>query len=394
MNVLIDLRPLQSPEYARRGIGTYARNLVRVLGSPLGRNLTALVASNFPSPDAHAPGGTVAFYRPRLRKLAPFYFIFDRAAIRAKLRGAAFDILHVLEPFRHAVALGARSRIRTVCTVHDLIPLVFPERCAGGVRGRIWNLGVKSGAAALGRVSRIIAISRFTKQDVMNKLGVDDSKISVVYQSYNKSIFNMNNDNIVSAAVRARLRLPERFIMYAGGVDRRKDLPTLLRAFSRLSAAAEKNVPLVITGGEILGRGAAAREVRREIARLGIGGRIIATGHVIEEELAALYRLAACMVFPSIYEGFGLPPLEAMACGAPVIAADASSLPEVVGNAGVLFPPGDDAACADAVRRVLDDGAHSARLHAAGLVQAAKFSDDSFLEGTLSAYRTALEIAR
>ncbi|TET35628.1 MAG: glycosyltransferase family 1 protein [Planctomycetota bacterium] len=391
MKVLVDLRPLQSPDFAERGIGTYARNMLRVLNSRFEGSMDGLSADNFPRPDSPLPESKARFYRPKFRKLVPFNWLFDRIVISAKLCWSDYDLLHILEPFRHALTLPRRSRTRVVCTVYDLIPIIFPEHYfPGGIRGRVWSMGERFNSRLIPRIDRIIAISENTKRDLVERLGVEESRISVVYQSVDGEVLKPDGDPERDRAVLDGLNIPEKFILYVGDVDWRKDIASLARALARLKSPGDKDVPLVMAGGTIAEREShAARGAWEAINNAGVAGRVITPGFVPQDELASLYRSAACLVFPSVYEGFGLPPLEAMACGCPVVTTDASSLPEVVGDAGILFHPGDDAACAEAIMKILDDGETASEMRDAGLKRAERFSDENFAGGVIAAYHAA-----
>jgi len=190
------------------------------------------------------------------------------------------------------------------------------------------------------------------------------------------------------AALRQRLGLPERYLLYLGGFDRRKRVPELLRAFHKV-------VPrLGDTGLVVAGRlpdrdSTFAPDPRRVADELALGDRVRFLGHVDEVDKPALYAGAEALVFPSVYEGFGLPPLEALSCGTPVIATQSSSLPEVVGDAGILVPPDDADALAEAICALVDDSALRRQLAGRALVQAKRFSWERTAEKTAAIYREA-----
>jgi glycosyltransferase involved in cell wall biosynthesis len=186
------------------------------------------------------------------------------------------------------------------------------------------------------------------------------------------------------AAFRAEHGLPERFILFVGTLEPRKNVARLIEAFSRLP---KNRPPLMLVGG----RGWFYDEVFRQIQVLDLSDQVRHLGYVPAEELPLWYNAASLFVYPSLYEGFGLPPLEAMACGTPVVASNGSSVPEVVGPAGLLVEPTDTEAMAAAMERALSDQDLRLRMRAAGLVQASGFSWRQTALGTVASYRRAFE---
>jgi glycosyltransferase involved in cell wall biosynthesis len=187
--------------------------------------------------------------------------------------------------------------------------------------------------------------------------------------------------------VRARYRLPQRFILYVGTIEPRKNLVTLLEAYAALRAAGlHPDVGLVIAGGT----GWLVGSFFDRLRTLGLNEIVTLTGFVPDKDLPALYNCAEIFAFPSVFEGFGLPPLEAMACGVPVLSSQASSLPEVVGQAGLLLPPLDAGAWRAALDQVLADPALRADLRQRGLAQAAQFTWDAAARQMLDVYQGLL----
>jgi glycosyltransferase involved in cell wall biosynthesis len=183
-------------------------------------------------------------------------------------------------------------------------------------------------------------------------------------------------------AFRRAKELPERFILYLGTIEPRKNVATLVRAYARLRNEWPAAPNLVLAGGP----GWMYEEVFGMIGRLGLSGHVRLPGFVEGEEQPLWYNAAAVLAYPSLYEGFGLPPLEAMACGTPVIASNAASLPEVVGETGLLVPPLDEQAWTVALRRVLEDDRLAGELRRAGPERAARFSWRRMALETLRCY--------
>lgn len=251
------------------------------------------------------------------------------------------DIFHATD----FLAPPTRSAARIV-TIHDLSFLRHPERAEPSLARFLARAVPRSVQDA----AHVLVDSECTRADVIELLGVEPTRVSVAYGGVETSMRRVN-DPAVLDAVRGTLRLDKPFILGVGTLEPRKDWPTLIRAF-----AAEETVcagrSLIIAGGHgwrtgpILEAAAQARDAGADV-------RLI--GFVADADLPALYSLADAFAFPSVYEGFGLPPLEAMACGVPTAVADAGSLPEVVGDAALLVPPGDVAAWRTALVRLVDD---------------------------------------
>jgi len=193
-------------------------------------------------------------------------------------------------------------------------------------------------------------------------------------------------DATVLDRARRRYRLPERFVLFLGAMEPRKNLLRLIEAWATLKPAVRRETSLVVAGAQ----GWLNDSVRSRVESLGLGDRVHLAGYVEGEDLAALYSLATVFAYPSLREGFGLPVLEAMACGTPVLTSDVSSLPEVAGEAAVLVPPTDIEAIADGLLRLLEDAALRADLGERGRRQAAGFSWERCARETLGVYNSVV----
>jgi glycosyltransferase involved in cell wall biosynthesis len=255
----------------------------------------------------------------------------------------------------------------TVVTVLDLSFLRFPE--AFKAFNRLY-LGLMT-RVSVQRASRVIAISESTRHDVIALLGASPGRVHRVYCGVSPSFQPLSRAEI--EAFRREKGLPERFILNLGTVEPRKNVLRLVEAYASLVASASgdlSDVHLIVAGG----RGWLADPVYARVEELDLGDRVHFVGYVPEEEKQLWYNAASCFCYPSLYEGFGLPPLEAMACGVPVITSDAASLPEVVGEAGLTVSPLDVSALCEALRQVLSDPALHADLSARGRTRASRFS--------------------
>ena len=255
---------------------------------------------------------------------------------------------------------------RSIVTIHDCIHLVFPQYLPGRlahayVRASLWT--------AAHRARRILTVSEASKRDILRFLRVPEQKVTVIHNAIDEH-FDVAPPADEVMRVRERYQLHDRFVMYAGNVKPHKNLDRLIDAFARLRQRGFDDVKLLITGSEV----SRYSGLRRAVHRYNLHRHVRFLGFQSEDTLSALYRLADVFVFPSLYEGFGLPPLEAMACGTPVVVSNVSSLPEVVGDAGILVNPYDPESIADGIAQVLSDDALRTTLSAKGLERAGRFS--------------------
>ncbi len=265
--------------------------------------------------------------------------------------------------------------IPTVLTVHDLIFRHLPEHHKHLNR---WYLNVTMPLYCR-RADHIIAVSEATRRDLMAAYNLPREKISVIHEAADLRFVPQPEKGV--AAVRAHYGLPEDFLLYVGTIEPRKNLVRLLHVWEGLYAAGEAP-PLVIVGK----RGWLSDDFFIALEESPSREAVILTGYVLDMDLPTIYAAATAFVFPSLYEGFGLPPLEAMACGTPVACGDGSSLPEVVGDAALLFDPTDEEAMERDLRRLLSDAGLREELRERGLRRAAQFSWERTARETLVVY--------
>ncbi len=384
--LLLDARPLQPgfKAHAERGIGRYAKNLLTALLELVdpGR-VQFIVQANLPDPElpVSIPRLRVPFFPPVIpvgKKLISYHLLTPLALGPAWRAG---KVVHFL------CHLDAPSRIgpRTVITVHDLIA----QRLEGLYRGRRssarFRLERWLETRCLGQAARLIAVSQCTKDDVCDLYGLDPGRISVVPEAADPGLRPVE-DPLARAQVLAShgLGQQEPFFLYLGGIDQRKGLDTLLMALQALKQQGRPH--LLALAGRIEGD----RQyplLLKNIEERGLQQAVRLLGYVPDADLPALFSACAAFVFPSLYEGFGLPPLEAFVCGAPVVAANAAAVPEVVGDAGILVPPGDAAALAEALGALGDLPELAAELRAKGRRRAALFSWPRAARETLALYQ-------
>lgn len=302
----------------------------------------------------------------------PSHHRFETTAMSAELFPHQLDVLHSPDfiPPSH-------TRFPTVITVHDLAFLLYPDFLtpqSARYYGRVdW---------AARRARHIIAVSQSTKRDVMRLLGVPEDKITVIHEAAHPT-FRQLNCKEARAHVEQRYGLAEDFIFFVSTIEPRKNLPTLLKSFRRMIDVYHSPATLVIAGAQ----GWLTERVKETVTSLRLGERVRFVGPVPVQELLQLYNAARVLALPSFYEGFGLPPLEAMACGTPVVVSNTSSLPEVVGDAGQLVDPDDVEAWSVALWRALSDDDWHKEMSEKGLRRAATFSWQRAARQTLDVYR-------
>jgi glycosyltransferase involved in cell wall biosynthesis len=352
VRIAIDARKLHD-----FGIGTYIRNLLRQLGrldhdteyvllcqeqdcslaSQLGENFRAVVDSS------------------------PPYSVREQLSIPLALRRERIDVFHaphyVLPPLAHC---------RSVVTIHDCIHLMFPQYlpnrfALGYARASIWMAARTS--------DRVLTVSETSKRDILHFFDVPADKITVIYNGIDERFWLQPPDDQLSRMCE-RYQLHGDFVLYVGNVKPHKNVERLIDAFHLVRQNGLDHLKLVVIGDDV----SKYAELRRAVHRYNLHKHVRFLGHMPDEALAVLYRLAAVFVFPSLYEGFGLPPLEAMASGVPVVASNVSSLPEVVGDAGLLVDPADPHEIAGGIYRVLTEPGLRDALRKKGLARAAEFS--------------------
>jgi glycosyltransferase involved in cell wall biosynthesis len=310
----------------------------------------------------------------RLPTHSPIVRIFWEQFIQpAALRASHADLLHAL-----AFAGPKRISIPWIVTIYDLSFMKFPESFNAATRIYL-AYAVRD---SLRRADRVIAISESTKRDLVAHFGVKPNKVRVVYCGVDPA-FAPSRD---SMDIRTKYSLPDKFILFLGTIEPRKNIVRLIRAYARAKREAKLMHRLVLVGA----RGRKYAEMDRAAQEERVENDVMFIGYAPQEEIAAWYRAADLFVYPSLYEGFGLPPLEAMAYGTPVVTSNASSLPEVVGDAALLVAPDDERALADAIVRAVSDRALREEMIARGIAQAKRFSWTRAARETVDLYREVL----
>lgn len=290
--------------------------------------------------------------------------------------------------------LPIKKRFKTIVTIHDVIPLIFPKQHPVGLRGK-FNFALQK--IALKNCKNIITDSKVSKADVAKYLRVDKEKISVVYLAVNENFRPQNDTKLLHA--KRKYHLPDRFLLYVGDANWVKNLFFLIKGFNDLIKISQfKDVKLVLIGGVFLKEVEnidhpeleSLKKVNRFIKGQDLGDYIIRPGELNLEELISFYNLATTYVQPSLYEGFGLPLLEAFSCGTPVVSSNRGSLPEVGGGAAVYFDPSNLSQFKSIISELLENKSLRIKLSKLGFKQASKFSWEAVINETKLVYEKAV----
>lgn len=399
MRIVIDLQGAQSPGSRHRGIGRYSLSLAQAMARHAGRHEIWL-ALNGRFPDAVediqfafkglVDPAHVKVWHPAAQSGSGARVLGDVQAderlYEAFLSSLAPDAVHVSSLFEglgdaSITSVGRFACTPTAVTLYDLIPLINPNPYLDNPVVRDWYM---SKVEAMRRASLWLAISESSRQEGLSHLGLDAARCVNVSTAASDHFRKVDVPAGRIQELRARYRLHKPFVMYTGGIDHRKNIEGLIRAFALISPTLRSGHQLaIVCSARPEDRDALLALARRQ----GLAeGDVAVTGFVSEQDLVDLYNLCALFVFPSWHEGFGLPALEAMLCGAPVIGANTSSLPEVIGWDDAMFDPRDDNAIAAKMSRALGDDGFRSALVEHGVKQSKKFSWDESARRALVAF--------
>ena len=332
----------------------------------------------------HRVRGT-GFYLENLKKSLQEYYPANEYSFfhRSDVLNKNIDLIHYpyFEPF--FLTLPVFPKNKRIVTVHDLTPLVFTEHFKVGLKGRVkWQIQKQ----ALKNTDAIITDSISSKKDIIKFTGIKDSKINVVYLAAGEQFKKIQNSEFRIQNLRKKYNLPEKFVLYVGDVTWNKNLPRLIDAVEKI------NVPLVMVGKALTDKTVDLNNpwnknlgiVRNKIKA---NKKITSLGFVSDEELVLLYNAATLFVMPSLYEGFGLPILEAMSCGCPVVTSKEGSIPEIAGEAAMNVNAYGVESIAKGIREVFNDKNLQIVLSEKGVQQSKKFSWKKTAEETMSVYK-------
>ena len=310
----------------------------------------------------------VKHLKTRIARICWEHTQLPRLAIKEKL-----DVLHCPS----YICPLQKILVPFVVTIHDTIAIDYPQWCKK-TNVLYFNLFMK---AAAKNASCIITVSGHSAEDVKRNFDLPRSRIRTIHSGID-DIFNTSRDARQASRVKARYNLPDKYILYVGNIEPKKNIRTLLDVQKELS---KKGLPhkLVIVGKRAWSAGPELKEIKRQIA----SGNVVRTGYVNRSDLPYVYQMADIFVFPSLYEGFGFPPLEAMACGTPVIASNNGALSETISDAALIVEPQNSSQIVHAITLMLTDNQLRDRFIQKGLERSGQYSWDKAAKQTLSIYR-------
>lgn len=358
------------------GVGTYTRNIVRALARADRENEYVLLG---PEQKVHEIGPLPENFRSVA--VPPPDTAAGYLQSHAVVKRMGCGLVHI----PHLSWLPQRWPCPYVVTVHDLLDHMYRARNGSGLRR---SLHFHLTRRVLKNAARIFAVSQFTKSEVQNLFGINGDRIEVVYNAIDPRFLTGHATEADRVMLAERYQITYPFLLYAGRISPHKNVVRTIEAFAALKAelakhAAFPDLKLIIIGDEL----SKHPDLRRTVVRAGVQNDVRFLGFVPIDVLRIFYDLAKVFVFPSLYEGFGLPPLEAMAHGTPVLTSNTSSIPEVVGNAAVLVNPENLFEIMRALQCVLLDQSLREKLRHAGYVQVKKFSWDRSVAELLAGYR-------
>lgn len=355
----------------RTGVGNYTYNLIKNLLKIDNENSYTLIHNIQSSDEIYKDDEELIIKYPDI----PFRITVGNNIVTArKISQSSFDIVH--DPSQISPFLF-RSDFKKVLTIHDLTPIIFPE-----THSVIHSLQQRLILPkTLKNIDKIVVVSRNTQLDVINHLKVEEEKTELIYCGRDER-FKPIKDEHELERIRKKYNLPSKFILDVSTLEPRKNISRLIEAFYQLKTKVHISHKLVIVGR----KGWKSKEIFNTIKRLNFQNEVMLTDYLNDEDLPIVYNLADMLVYPSIYEGFGLPPLEAMASGCPVIASNTSSLPEVVSDAGILINPYNIDEIANAMYEVLNDDCLRENMIKKGLKRANLFSWDKTAKETIKLY--------
>lgn len=381
VDVYIDARSAQLLDRKQRGIGKYSAYLTRYI-SKLHKDYIHYYKLYIPFENFFQK------YSPEIkthliaRKLQMFYWLFDNKLL--DYRVPPNSIFHSLDP----IFIPKNRNYRRIVTVHDIIPIIFQKQYLHTLKPLIKNLYLQS-INELPYVDQIITISQYTKKDIIKHLSIDENKIKVIYEAADP-VFKIHSNSHCQNNIVNKLRILGDFILFVGGIDPRKNLETVIKALKNISLEY-RNISLVIAGSDFkTEQDPIKKKIDKFIEKNNVGDKIISLGYVEDDILACLYNRAKMLIFPSFYEGFGLPIVEAMSCGCPVIASNRTSIPEIAGDAAILSDPEKIDEITNAALKILENTSLSNYLKHRGLKRSSNFSWEKTALQTVKVYNNYL----
>jgi glycosyltransferase involved in cell wall biosynthesis len=372
MRIAIDARGINF--YGGTGIGTYTENVLKNLINIDTKNSYHIFWSGNNYEGIKRDNCKVVMTSKKHQRFFEDYYFPEN------ISKENIDIYHLPQ---NGIGFSEEVSCKKITTIHDLIPYVMPETVGKGYLLKF----LKEMPLIIGGSDGIITVSEFSKRDILKFFPIDESKIFVTPLAADKKYTPLDK-TYCKDFLKDRYNLSDPFILYLGGFSERKNVASALIAFSKVYKDLDKKYNLVIVGGY---KDPSQRLVKL-VNELNINSRVIFAGFVPEEHLPIFYNGCDTFIYPSFYEGFGLPPLEAMNCGTPVIASNLTSIPEVVGDGGILIDPYDISEISLAIGNLLCNDKLREELSCKALERAKKFSWKNTALSTLNAYESVYNL--
>ncbi len=360
--------------YRGTGIGTYTHELISNLNSIDSENNYLVFL-----PDGSTLNNLNSNFKIKSINHSPNDNFWDEVSVPNILDNSKIDIYHVPQ---NGVGLSENINCTKVITLHDIIPLKMPET----VSNRYLNIFNNVLPNLVPECQGIITVSQFSKDDIANEFNFPKEKIYVTPLAAEK-IYKPLSKSKCKKIIKDKYSISDNFILYVGGFSPRKNILGLIESFSLIPPKKRKNLKLVITGR----KGLSYPKYKQRAETLKVAEDVLFTGFIPLEDMPIFYNSAELLVYPSFYEGFGLPPLEAMACGTPVIASNVTSLPEVCSDSALLIDPNNIDELSYSIQRVLNDSMLMINMVKSGLNKSSSFSWQKTALNTVNAYNDILK---